>query len=315
MSVGTSRLLLVIGLAAVLGTASFVFYKKRIISVNSNDSKISLPSADIQKEYLAKSNGRLNTPAGRAWMALDFDKLVHFFGPKIPAKANQEFFQTALYIWDTQQFELAGEKKLELLRFQEKTIDFILSAGKTNSVMVSHYALRALRKMPVMCDRCEQRIIDAYRQSKDRVLKAQYFEFLVLAESLPGFIKRELLSDSIEDEKLQSVFTKVSQMKDPIVKKEICLSIFNRFERMSHVGQGISLKFFAYNRNLIQADLSSAIRAVSQRDDDLSQDAFLNSVQQLNLLSEHRSRVEQIGQRSPHIYIRSFAQSLLKSGE
>lgn len=309
MNIKKSTPVVIVMVSLVLGAGGLIFYKRK---PNVDGTAKVIPTADLQKEFLAKTQSRLNSPVGKAWLAQDFTSLGKMFGTHLTAKGNLDFFQTTGYIWDTQPMKLSADKESALGAFESQIVDFILSSEKSNSVMVSHYALRAMKKMPSLCLECPKRIAEAYAKTKERGRKDQYFEYLLSTQSPPDFIKKELFELAKKDEQLRTVFSHIPEITDKALQKEIANSIYKRLKKMSPAGQAIALKFFVYNRNLIQADLTDEVKLVSTRDDDLSQDAFLNSVQQLKLEDQYKSRIAEIAKNSVHIHIRSFAKALLQ---
>lgn len=309
MNIKKSTPIAVAILSVALGAGGLVYYK---MNTKVDKAVKVVPAADLQKAFLTKSNSRLTSPAGKAWQVLDFAGLSKMFGAKLTGKANVDFFQTAGFIWETRPVKIPVEKEAELASFQAQIVDFILSDEKTNTVIASHYALKALKKMPALCKDCDQRLETAYIKEKEKNRKDQYFEYLLSSSSPPDFVKKELVNQAKNEGQLRTVFSLISQIKDESFQKEIAKSIFKRLKKMSPAGQAISLKFFVYNRNLIQADLTDEVKLISDRDDDLSQDAFLNSVQQLNLKDQYKGRIKEISQKSPHLHIRSFAETLLQ---
>lgn len=292
----------------VIGGGAYVYLNKK----QKGKVVSSVPINQIQKTFMTQLTSYQNSPVGRAWRAQDFHALQEMFNPNQSAKKNAEFFQISINLLDLQKPEIKEEKKESYNKLKSKIVDFILSKEEGVSPFAVQFAFKTLAKMGSLESGDLEKLVQTYKKS-DGTLRQQLFDFLVTSSQPPTFIQKELLKMATKDNQLQTVFALLSRSESLSFKQETAENIHKRFFQMSKVGRALSLKFFIFNRNLIKSDLTKEIEIVSEENDDISQDAFLNAVDQLKLASKYESKIRSIINETPFYHLKSLAQTILQN--
>lgn len=291
-----------------IGGGSYIYFQKG----EKQKAVTAPPINQIQKTFMTQLTGYQNSPTGRAWKEQDFEKLQEMFNTKQSAKKNAEFFQISINLLETKTLDVREERKEPFNKLKSKIVEFVLSKDEGVSPFAIQFALKTLSKMDSLMSEDLGKMVQAHKNAEG-VFKQQLFEFLVTSPQPPTSIQKELLKMATKDNQLQTVFALLSRSDNLNFKQETTESIHKRFHQMSNVGRALSLKFFVFNRNLVKGDLTKETELVSAENDDISQDAFLNAVEQLKLASKYESKLKSIASESPFYHLKSLAQTILQS--
>lgn len=263
----------------------------------------------VKSQIKSKNEKYKNSQLAKDWSALKFDKIAGDLQNLKDKKLIQEHLMNINYLMSLGVSpEILNNPLFHSMLYSmgQKILN-----QNTFIYMQGRLYLNIINQLDRIPNQVYQLLTELRKSSDNEKLLEMVLESLILSKKIEYGYKKAHINMIKSEAQIQQALFLLDKYRDTEAKKEVTQLLYDSFSKYSALQKAFILKYLIHHQSDFKGSLRGLISQVAKNKDEVSFDAFLSAVNNLNLQGVYKSEIQWIEKHTESQFIKQIAKESL----